>query len=162
MSSSAYDNFVDIILTDAEVELSLENCGIIFDIDESIPIENRRKRETWTLFEAVAIQKDVRLETKTSALRSRVQALEDQWGKTEFHTVDAKEFFKMFKLNIQIWNIGQTGRRNIIREKIFDRFGMPKLIGKFSIRSSFSKYFFSSEGISPLPKLDETYVKHNP
>ena len=129
MSKSAYDNFVDIILTDAEIELSLVNCGLILDIDETIPDKFRKKRETFTLFEALAIAKNPELETKVSALRSKVESLEHAWGKSEFHIADASDFYREFKMSVQIWSLNTTGEKSIFRQKVFDRRGSPKLIG---------------------------------
>ena len=129
MPKSAYDNFVDIILTDAEIELSLVNCGLILDIDETIPEKFRKKRETFTLFEALAIAKNPELETKVSALRSKVESLEHAWGKSEFHIADASDFYREFKMSVQIWSFNTTGEKSIFRQKVFDRRGSPKLIG---------------------------------
>ena len=135
MPKSAYDNYVDVILTNVSIELSFENAGVIFDIDDTtgLPEDVRIKRQTWTLFEAVAIQKQPRLETKVTALREKVSLLETEWGKSEFHIADSREFRQKFQLTVQIWNIiEQFEGRSVMREKVFDTLGMPKLIGQFS------------------------------
>ena len=129
MPKSAYDNFVDLILPDAEIELSLTNCGLILDIDEAIPEKLRNKRQLFTLFETLAIAKCPKIESEISALRSKVESLEQEWGKSEFHIDDASEFYRRFKMNVQIWSVNSTGPKSVIREKVFDRRGAPKLIG---------------------------------
>lgn len=134
MRTSAYDNFIDLILTDIEIE-SLIDVSVIFDIDEISPDQRKKQNpQTYTLFEAIAIEKNPELDGSITRLRQKVKSFENEWGKSEFHIADAIEFYKKFKINIQIWNINQKpGCRNFIREKIFDRRGMPKVIGVFSI-----------------------------
>lgn len=131
MPKSTYDNFVDVLLTESEIELSLINCGLILDIDETISENLRDKRQNFTLFEALAIAKRPEIKNKIALLRSYVESLEQEWGKSDFHIEDATNFYRKFKMNVQIWSINSTGPRSIIREKVFDRRGMPKLVGEF-------------------------------
>ena len=132
MPPTKYDNYVDIILVDAELELNLEKCGLIFDIDTTIPYDVRFKRKTWTIFEAAAIHKKPELEENVFDLRSVVTKLEAEWGRPEFHFADAKEFFKQFRLCVQVWTINDVSDSGVFRYKIFDQRGEPKLIGVFS------------------------------
>lgn len=130
MPPENYDNFVDLMLPDNQ--LTLNNVTLLLDVDESLPTESRKRfnPQTWTLFECVAIQKNPALAMKITDLRETVKTLEEKWGRSSCHLADAEKFYKIFKMNLQIWNIYQSGTRNIFREKIFDRRGMPKLIGK--------------------------------
>lgn len=132
MAPTDYDHFVDLILSDSEIELSLENVGLVFNFDETIPPKIRMKRKTWTLFEAIAIAKQPTLEENISELRAVVKKLETEWGKPAFHFADARDFFRKFKTNPQIWSVNTVNENQICREKIWDRRGSPKVIGMFS------------------------------
>ena len=130
MLASNFDTYVDIILDcDHENAISTENVGVIFDIDKIIPEESRCKKQSWTLFQAAAIKKYPKLENKISGLREKVAQMELEWNRSEWHFADGSEFYTKFKLGVQVWNINSCGRRKVIREKIFDRYGSPKLIG---------------------------------
>ena len=133
-ASAKYDFHADIILRDidfADIEISLINCGVILDIEKTLPVDIRKKRCKWTLFEALAIQKNPKLETKIVELREKVRIFETEWENETFHVDDAREFYEKFHASVQIWNINEIRQNKVIREKVFDRRGMPKLIGEF-------------------------------
>ena len=127
-----YDFHADIILRDfADIEISLDNCGVILDIDKTLPVNIRKKRCKWTIFEALAIQKNPELETQIYALREKVRIFETEWKNETFHVDDAREFYEKFHANVQIWNKKSRRDRTVVCKKVFDRRGMPKLIGRF-------------------------------
>ena len=132
LASAKYDFHADIILHDIDfAEISLVNCGVILNLDTTLNANIRKKRCKWTLFEALAIQKNQKLETEIHALREKVRMFETEWNNETFHIDDASEFYKKFHANIQIWNVNEIRQNKVIREKVFDRRGMPKLIGQF-------------------------------
>ena len=140
LESAKYDFHVDVILRDidfADIEISLVNCGVILDIEKTLPANIRKKRSKWTLFEALAIHKNPKLETAIHALRDKVRIFETEWKNETFHTDDAREFYAKFHANVQIWNINEIRQNKVIREKVFDRRGMPKLIGQFLFKLYF-------------------------
>ena len=133
MEKNSYDNFVDIIVEFSPDMISLRNVGLILDVDESFPSHLRLKRTKWTLFESVALHKNPKLRESVHKLRCQVENLEESWGKSYFHAEFGTEFYKKFKLSLQIWRIFSIGENKICREKFFDRRGAPKLIGQVQI-----------------------------
>ena len=129
MPVTDFDDHVDIILEHSELEITLNNVGLILEVDETFPPETRLVRKTWSLFEAYAIQKNQKLMTDVSGLRCATEKAEADWGKLNFHVDDAREFYEKFKANVQIWTINQIGSNRVFRHKVWDRRGMPKLIG---------------------------------
>ena len=130
MPATDFDDHVDVILENPELEINLNNVGLILEVDETFPPETRLLRKTWSLFEAYAIQKNPKLITNVACLRSATEKAEADWGKLNFHVDDAIEFYEKFKVNVQIWTINQIGPNRVFRHKVWDRRGMPKLIGK--------------------------------
>ena len=55
MKESSYDTIVDIIVPYTEVKISLQNVGLVLNVDKTFPIDKRFKRQKWTLFESLAI-----------------------------------------------------------------------------------------------------------
>ena len=148
LAPADYDFHVDIILRDiefADIEITLVNCGVCLHVDKILPPEIRIKRKTWTLFEALAIQKNPKLQDEISALREKTRLFETEWAKEKFHIADAKDFYKQFHANVQIWNKSASRNRKVFREKIFDRIGMPKLIGRFYIIKMLNFYYLCSK-----------------
>ena len=132
MPVTDFDDHIDVILENPELEISLDNAGLIFEVDETFPPETRLVRKTWSLFEAYAIQKNPNLMTDVSGLRTATEKAEADWGKLNFHVDDGREFYEKFKVNVQIWTINQIGTNRVFRHKVWDRYGMPKLIGTTS------------------------------
>ena len=131
MASETFDYVVDAIVDYTEGEISLFNARLVLNVDELLPEENRLKRTRWTIFEALAIYTNPKLKGTVEKLRSVVDELEQKWGRESVHIADATEFYKMFKMSLQVWCITSCGVRKIRRDKIFDRKGYPKLIGMF-------------------------------
>ena len=132
MPKTEYDHCIDIVLDQYfPGQISLDNCGLILDIDETIPANCRMPRDRWTLFEALAIFRNPELRTNISLLRARVEELETIWGRKTMHCADAEEFYARFKASPQIWLTSEARNRVIRRDKIFDQPGFPNLIGSF-------------------------------
>ena len=130
MSESSYDTIVDIIIPYSEVKISLQNVGLVLDVDTEFPDEKRFKRQKWTLFESLAILKKPELRSKISDLRKETQKLQTEWGRDSVHTIDSKEFKKAFNASLQIWKKIHINEGKVERIKTSDRLGTPKLIGE--------------------------------
>ena len=146
MSRETYDFAIDVVVDYTEGEISLFNAGLILGVDENFPIEVRLKRSRWKIFEALALFKNPRLEDSVEKLRSEVEDLEQKWNRKTVHISEAAEFHKLFKISLQVWCISSCGVNKIRRDKIFDRKGAPKLIGRFQntyykISPSFSNHY---------------------
>ena len=130
MEHSSYDTEIDIIVEYNPAKISLLNVGLILDIDEILPERIRFKRLRWTIFEAVALFRNPALESSIVLLRQEIQKLQTLWGRKSVHTIHAKEFFKKFKMSLQIWKTTPISIGKVERTKIFDTFQNPKIIGK--------------------------------
>ena len=133
MEASEYDVVLDVIVPYSEIEISLMDVRLVLDVDEAFPEEIRFKRKRLTLFEAASLFKNPELKKSLNCWRAETQKLQTQWGRKSVHTIDAKEFYRTFKLSLQIWSIRSHGENTLNRQKIFDRRGSPKLIGKLQI-----------------------------
>ena len=131
MDESNYDTEIDIIVEYDPMKVSLLNIGLILDIDETLPEKIRLKRTRYTIFEALALFKNPSLESRILLLRQETRKLQTLWGRKSVHTIHAKEFFKKFKISLQIWKKTQVWDRRKECTKLFDTFQNPKLIGKF-------------------------------
>ena len=140
MEDSSYDTEIDIIVEYNPATISLLNVGLILDIDETLPEKIRFKRERWSIFEAIALFKNPDLESKIVLLRQETQKLQTLWGRKSVHTINAKEFFKTFKVSLQIWKTKQKSNGKVERTKLFDTFNNPKIIGKV-LRKTKKNYF---------------------
>ena len=129
-SESAFDTIVDIIVPFNEVKISLQDVKLVLDADKTFPIEKRFRREKWTLFESLAILKNPELRNTICELRVETQKLENMWGKESVHTIDSKEFKKLFNVSLQIWKKIHISDTKVERIKTSDRLGTPKLIGR--------------------------------
>ena len=130
MSKSSYDTIVDIIVPYSEVKISLQNVGLVLDVDKTFPAEKRFKRHKWTLFESLAIFRNPELRSTISDLRQKTQKLQTEWARDSVHTIDSKEFKKTFNVCLQIWKKIYVTENKIERIKTSDRLGTPKLIGE--------------------------------
>ena len=130
MEDSSYDTEIDIIVEYHPANISLLNVGLILDIDEALPERIRLKRSRYTIFEAIALFKNPALESSIVLLRKETQNLQTLWGRKSVHTINFIEFFKKFKIALQIWKKTQTSSERVERTKLFDTFYNPKIIGK--------------------------------
>ena len=148
MLSDNFDSFIDVVIDRDEsntTAFTLINCGLILNVDETIPAQKRVQRSRFTIFEALAILKNPNLKSGISKLRESVKELESVWGRKTVHCADAREFYKIFKASLQIWITTEDRKKGLKRDKVFDQAGFPNLIGSFQkirIQKSFESVFF--------------------
>ena len=125
-----FDTIVDIIIKNHTNGVSLVDVGSILEVDKVIPEDKRLQRKRWTIFEAACLMKNPDLRNKIKILRKETANLEKIWGCEYVHVTDAAEFWKKFKLSLQVWSVSYNND-NPRRHKVFDSPKTPKLIGMF-------------------------------
>lgn len=127
--SANYETTVDIVIQYNPVGMSLDDVGVLLEVDFILPPEKRYKRSRWTIFEAVALLKRPELFEEIKQLRKEVKILEESWGRKSVHITDAKEFWQKYKLSLQVWRIHYNEFNKVKRSKVFDFPRFPNLIG---------------------------------
>ena len=130
----ATETAVDICVDLFNDQISLYDASVILDSRFLVPSRLFKRKEI-SLFEAIAIAKNIEIRADPFSLRQKRTELENSWGAEDLDLNQIEEFCKTFEIGLEIWsykyvNDNRKSRKGLLkRQKLFGQEGTPMVKG---------------------------------
>ena len=110
---------------------NLNNLALVLDLEAFTKKHkynasfNEVKIRSCTFFQALT--HELKPNLVGPAFDRQTEEYRQKWGKTEFHVADAKKFYKLFSIGIQLWSVVRGNKKKVTR-KLFDTYWKKKII----------------------------------
>ena len=120
--SEVFDEFSNRDLTEVSLILNIEKL-----LEKKVVSKTNKNPASGEMNIFQALVRELHPKLSGNNFDEKVKTFQIQWGSDEICLHEIKDFFKIFKIGLQIWRTGNDGHKKITK-KIFDCYWKRKLI----------------------------------